>query len=92
MKVVILAGTADEARSLAKLAGLAMADVTIARTVRGVDGLRLTADDLILEFPSWQDMPEANRKGIERNLERSSKKSKQVVPWEKIGRPDDHDH
>jgi hypothetical protein len=86
VKVVILAGTVDEARSLAKLAGLAMADVTIARSVYGVDGLRLTSDDLILEFPSWQDVPESRRKGIERNLQRSSKKSKQPVPWERIGR------
>ena len=85
--VILLTGTLDEAKSHARLAGLASGDVLIPRSGAAIDGLGLTAEDLIVEFPSWQDVPSGRRAEVERNLMRSIEKANVEVRWEKVGKP-----
>ena len=70
MKVVILAGSTDEAHAYAKGAGLNRADVIIPRTEQALRGLELAEGDLVAEFASWYDLPDGRRRLIRNALYR----------------------
>lgn len=70
MKVVILAGSTDEAAAYAKGASVPRADVVIPRTEESLRGLRLEDEDLIVEFSSWYDLPDSRRRAIRSALYR----------------------
>ena len=84
MKVVMLARQVDEARDHAVLAGLALSDVIIPGSERNLVGLRLTGDDLIVEFPSFVAHPREQQ--IRETLERILAMCKSRPPWERLGR------
>lgn len=64
MKVVILAGTTAEATGYIEGAGLSVQDVVAPRSANAVHGLQLDEGDLIVQFPSWRDVPEGRRAEI----------------------------
>ena len=88
MKIVLLVGSLDEGKAMVRLAGLAMSDVVIPRSGQFVHGLTFAEDDLILQFPSWPEVPMAQRNEVEHHLRLALASSRvaDVVPWVRLGR------
>jgi hypothetical protein len=82
MKVVMLTKFPQEGQEHARLAGLAMSDVIIPGSERNLMGLRLTDDDLIVEFPSF--VGHAREHEIRDSLRRTLAICKSRPPWERI--------
>jgi hypothetical protein len=82
MKVVMLTRNVDEGEAFAKLAGMAMHDVVIPQTASFVHGLRLTSDDLIIEFPSFVGHP--HETGIRQSIHTVLRMCKADPPWQRI--------
>jgi hypothetical protein len=83
VKVVILAGSVDEARAFVKVAALAAADVVIPQTPDVLDGLRLENSDLIIEFPSFLQHEDWHRITLMLN-DRIGACQAYQIPWEKF--------
>jgi sialic acid synthase SpsE len=83
VKVILLAGSVDEARAFVKVASLAAADVVIPQTPDVLDGMRLANDDLIIEFPSFLQHQQWH--GITLMLNDTIARCQAYqIPWEKF--------
>lgn len=80
----MLTHSPDEAHAHAKLAGLAMHDVVIPANSNVLHGLRLSDDDLIIEFPSFEEHP--RKVAIRQSLHTIMAMCKAKPPWERVGR------
>lgn len=72
-----------EAEAHARLAELALHDVVIPQTAAFIHGLRLTDDDLIVEFPSFAGHPQ--EVGIRQGLQVVMRMCNCNPPWERLG-------
>lgn len=84
MKVVMLTRFPKEGEEHARLAGLALSDVIIPGSEVHLHGLRLTSDDLIVEFPSFEAHP--RREQMVKSLRKTLSMCKAEPPWERVGR------
>ena len=85
VKVIILARTHDEAQAYANTAGLAARNVFICTpdTVGGTDGIVLSNEDLIAEFPGFREAEGSHR--IIQRLTAAMAKGATTPTWRKIG-------
>ena len=83
MKVVILAGSVQEAWSHARLAGLSRNDTIIPGSAMGARSLVLEDADLIVELPSFATHP--HREQITQELRHVLATSGANPPWERVG-------
>ena len=82
MMVVILAGTVREGDEYRKVAGLARSDVLIPSSPAAFSGLVLHDGDLIVEFPSFDSHPKAEK--MRHLLRHRLKRCGANPPWERI--------
>lgn len=84
MKVVILARTVREAKQYARDAKLAPRDTITVGSCRALEGLRLSDEDLIVQFPTFAFRRDAD--DITDVLLRSITFGKTAPRWERIGK------
>ena len=80
---ILLTETSEEAESYARAASLRKGDYLVASSIRRVEGLRVTDDDLIAEFHSFKRHPDhdAISDCLLANIVRAATKPR----WERIG-------
>lgn len=88
VRTFLLCSTLNEARDYARAADLTPRDSFLVspRSLQALDGVRVTEDDLIIEFPGFRDHPDAWR--IIEMIKRSAAKSPGAGPdWRAVGKP-----
>jgi len=85
VKVIILARTHDEAQAYANTAGLAARDVIICgpHSDTALQGIRLSNEDLIAEFPGFREAEGSHR--VIQTLNSIMDSGNTTPTWRKIG-------